>query len=229
VSGSLGSPRSQLVVAVVTALLGFLVVVQLRAQAGAGGLATLTSQELTLLVANLNTRNDQLRTDISALERQLDDLEAGGTRGTSSINESRATLARIRAWAGLDPVQGDGIVITIRGEVSAAVLEDLVNELRNAGAEAVAIGGVRVVPGTVVGGGGGTTLSVDDERLDDPFAIRVIGAPESLTGSLTRAGGIVAQVAATHPDATLEIEPADDLVLPPTARELVPSHGRPGL
>ena len=228
-NGSLASPRSQLVVAVVTALLGFLVVVQLRAQAGAGGLATLTSQELTLLVANLNTRNDQLRSDIAALDRQLEDLEAGGTRGTTSINESRATLARIRAWSGLDPVQGDGITITVRGGLSAAVLEDLVNELRNAGAEAIAIGEVRVVPGTVVGGGAGTPISVDDEQLDDPFAIRAIGAPESLTGSLTRAGGIVAQVAATHPDATLEIEPSEDLLLPATARDLVPSHGRPGL
>jgi uncharacterized protein YlxW (UPF0749 family) len=227
-SGSLASPRSQLIVAIVAFLLGFLVVVQLRAQAGGGGLAALTSQELTLLVANLNTRNDQLRTDIAALERQLDDLEVGGSRGASSINESRATLARIRVWAGLDPVQGDGVTITVRGQVSAAVLEDLVNELRNAGAEAIAIGGVRVVPGTVVGGTG-TTISVDDERLGDPFAIRAIGAPESLTGSLTRAGGILAQVAATHPEATLEIEPTDDMILPATERDLVPIHGRPGL
>lgn len=228
-SGSLASPRSQLIVAVVAALLGFLVVVQLRAQAGGGGLASLTSQDLTLLVANLNTRNDQLRSEIVALERQLDDLEVGGSRGTSSINESRATLARIRVWSGLDPVQGDGVTVTVRGGVSAAVLEDLVNELRNAGAEAVAIGDVRVVPGTVVGGGGGAALSVDDERLGDPFTIRAIGSPESLTGSLTRAGGLVAQVAATHPEATLEVEPTDAMVLPATTRSLVPSHGRPGL
>lgn len=228
-NGSLASPRSQLVVAVVAALLGFLVVVQLRAQAGGGGLASLTSQDLTLLVANLNTRNDQLRSEISALERQLETLEIGGTRGSSSINESRATLARIRVWAGLDPVQGAGVAITVRGDVSAAVVEDLVNELRNAGAEAIAIGDVRVVPGTVVGGGGGMGLSVDDQLLDDPFTIRAIGSPESLTGSLTRAGGLLAQVAATHPDATLEVEPTAGMILPATSRSLVPSHGRPGL
>ena len=228
-TGSLAHRQSQVVVAIVLFALGFLVVVQLRAQAGGGGLAALTSQELTLLVANLNTRNDQLRGEIAAIERQLEDLELGGSRGASSITESQATLSRIRVWAGLDPVQGDGVAITVRGEVSAAVLEDLVNELRNAGAEAIAIGDVRVVPGTVVGGGVGEPGFVDDVRLDDPFTIRAIGGPESLTGSLTRAGGIMAQVAATHPDATLEIEPTDDMILPPTGRDLVPSHGQPGL
>ncbi len=228
-TGSLAHRQSQVVVAIVLFALGFLVVVQLRAQAGGGGLAALTSQELTLLVANLNTRNDQLRGEIAAIERQLEDLELGGSRGASSISESQATLSRIRVWAGLDPVQGDGVAITVRGEVSAAVLEDLVNELRNAGAEAIAIGDVRVVPGTVVGGGVGEPVFVDDVRLDDPFTIRAIGGPESLTGSLTRAGGIMAQVAATHPDTTLEIEPTDDMILPPTGRDLVPSHGRPGL
>jgi uncharacterized protein YlxW (UPF0749 family) len=228
-TGSLAHRQSQVVVAIVLFALGFLVVVQLRAQAGGGGLAALTSQELTLLVANLNTRNDQLRSEIAAIERQLEDLELGGSRGASSISESQATLSRIRVWAGLDPVQGDGVAITVRGEVSAAVMEDLVNELRNAGAEAIAIGDVRVVPGTVVGGGVGEPVFVDDVRLEDPFTLRAIGGPESLTGSLTRAGGIMAQVAATHPDATLEIEPTDDMILPPTGRDLVPSHGRPGL
>ncbi len=228
-TGSLAHRQSQIVVAIVLFALGFLVVVQLRAQAGGGGLAALTSQELTLLVANLNTRNDQLRSEIAAIERQLEDLELGGSRGASSISESQATLSRIRVWAGLDPVQGDGVAITVRGEVSAAVMEDLVNELRNAGAEAIAIGDVRVVPGTVVGGGVGEPVFVDDVRLEDPFTLRAIGGPESLTGSLTRAGGIMAQVAATHPDATLEIEPTDDMILPPTGRDLVPSHGRPGL
>ncbi len=225
---SLAAPRSQVVVAVVAFILGLLVVVQLRAQAGAGGLAALSSQELTLLVANLNTRNNQLRSEIASLERQLDALESGGSQGSISINESRATLARIRAWAGLDAVSGKGIAITVRGPISASVIEDLVNELRNAGAEAVAIEDVRVVPGTVVGGSG-PTVSVDDRSLDDPFTMRAIGSPESLTGSLTRAGGIVAQVAATHPETTLEIEPTDRMVLPATARSLQPSHGRPGL
>ncbi|HET9435560.1 MAG TPA: hypothetical protein VFO50_01785, partial [Candidatus Limnocylindrales bacterium] len=65
--------------------------------------------------------------------------------------------------------------------------------------------------------------------LSDPFSIRAIGTPESLIGSLTRAGGIVAQMAATHPDVTIEIVDTRDMVLPATERDLLPDHGRPRL
>ena len=105
-------------------------------------------------------------------------------------------------------------------------IEDLVNELRNAGAEAIAIEDVRVVPGTVIGGLPGA-LSVDDTALDDPMTIRAIGTPETLTGSLARAGGIIAQLAATAPDATIDVKEVDRMILPATVRNLVPSHGRP--
>jgi uncharacterized protein YlxW (UPF0749 family) len=228
VSYSLRAPRSQLLVAAVAFLLGLLVVVQIRSQSGGDRLATLSAQDLTLLVGNLNADNDRLRGEIAGLQRQLDLLEVGGTRGASSVSDIRADLDRIRAWAGLDPVAGDGITITIRGSITGPDVEDLVNELHNAGAEAIAIDDVRVVTGTVIGGSGGS-ISVDDTQLGDPFTIRAIGSKESLTGSLTRAGGIVAQLAATEPDTALDIQPTDRMTLPATTRSLVPTDGHPRL
>jgi uncharacterized protein YlxW (UPF0749 family) len=222
------APRSQLLVAAVAFLLGVLVVVQIRAQGGGDRLSTLSSQDLTFLVANLNADNDRLRGEVASLQRQLDSLEVGGTRNTSSVADSRAELQRIRAWAGLDPIAGDGITITVRGPITAPDVEDVVNELRNAGAEAIAIEDVRVVTGTVLGGVPGS-ISVDDTPLGDPFTIRAIGVEASLTGSLTRAGGIVAQLAATDPDVGLEIAPTDRMTLPATSRTLVPGHGHPRL
>jgi uncharacterized protein YlxW (UPF0749 family) len=227
-SRSLRAPRSQLLVASVAFILGLLVVVQIRSQAGGTSLASLTSQDLTFLVANLNTRNDQLRSEISALQRQLEGLEDGGSRGASSVADIRSDLARIRAWAGLDAVEGDGITITVSGNVSGPAIEDLLNELRNAGAEAMAIEEVRVVARTVMGGDPGG-LSVDDTALGDPFVIRAIGASDALTGSLTRVGGIIAQIAATTPEVTLDVAPTEDMLLPATSQDLMPSHGRPRL
>ena len=229
-SASLGAPRSQALVAAVAFILGILVVVQIRSQAGNNTLAAMSSQDLTFLVANLNTRNDQLRREIATLQSQLAALESGGSLGATSVNEIRAEIDRIRAWAGLDPVGGRGIEITVSGPITASAVEDLVNELNNAGAEAIAVEDVRVVPGTVFGGGGGGGeggLSVDDTALDDPFTIEVIGTPDTLTGSLARAGGIIAQLAATDPDATIDVEEATEMVLPATTRNLVPSHGLP--
>ncbi|HTG40700.1 MAG TPA: DUF881 domain-containing protein [Methylomirabilota bacterium] len=156
---SLRDPRSQLLVSLVALILGVLVVVQIRSQAGDSGLAERSAQDLTLLVANLNTRNDQLRTEVSSLDRQLQALEVGGRNGTSSLNQIRDDLARIRAWAGLDPVAGRGVEITISGAIDGLALEELINELRNSGSEAIAIEDVRVVAATVVGGGVGACRS----------------------------------------------------------------------
>jgi uncharacterized protein YlxW (UPF0749 family) len=215
-------------VSIVAFILGLLIVVQIRSQEGDSGLAARSAQDLTLLVANLNTRNDQLRAEVGTLERQLQGLELGGRNGASSLNQIRDDLARVRAWSGLDPVAGRGVEITINGSIAGPALEDLINELRNAGAEAIAIEDVRVVAATVVGGGVGE-LSVDNTALDDPFVVRAVGNPESLVGSLTRIGGLVAQLAATYPGTTVDVEASEKLALPATRRDLTPGHGRPRL
>ena len=101
--------RNQVTVAVVAFVLGILVVVQLRAQAGNSGIAALSAQDLTVLVANLNERNDQLRTEVASLERELGTLTSNQSRGDASIDEIRTDLARVRAYSGLDAVTGPGV------------------------------------------------------------------------------------------------------------------------
>jgi uncharacterized protein YlxW (UPF0749 family) len=220
--------QSQLTIAAVALTLGLLVVVQLRSQSGPGGLAQLSSQDLTVLVANLNARNDQLRREVSSLERELGTLNQNRARGEVSVDEIRAELSRIRAYAGLDPVSGPGVTISISGPIDGSGVEELINELRNAGAEAIGTGGIRVVAGVVVTGPPGAA-AIDGTRLGDAFELAAIGAPDKLTGSLTRSGGIIAQLAATEPDVIVTVTPLDRIELSATTRDLVPAHGHPRL
>jgi uncharacterized protein YlxW (UPF0749 family) len=220
--------RSQLTIAAVAFILGLLVVIQLRSQAGEPGFAELSSQDLTVLVANLNARNDQLRREGSTLERELATLEQNRSRGDVSVDEIAADLERVRAYAGLDPVAGPGVTISITGPIDGAGVEELINELRNAGAEAIATDGIRVVTGVVVTGARGEAR-IENTALGDGFELEAIGAPDKLTGSLTRSGGVIAQLAATQPEVVVTVTPVDRLQLPATTRTLVPAHGRPRL
>jgi uncharacterized protein YlxW (UPF0749 family) len=220
--------HSQLTIAAVAVLLGLLVVLQLRSQAGAAGLAQLSSQDLTVLVANLNARNDQLRREVSSLERELGTLNQNRARGEVSVDEIRAELGRLRAYAGLDAVAGSGVTILINGPIDGSGVEELINELRNAGAEAIQAGPVRVVAGVVVAGSAGEA-AIDGTRLGPSFELSAIGAPDKLTGSLTRSGGVIAQLAATEPDVTVTVTPVDRVELSATTRNLVPAHGHPRL
>jgi uncharacterized protein YlxW (UPF0749 family) len=221
-------PRNRLALVLVAIFLGVLAVGQFRGQAGVPGLAALSVAELGVLVGNLNDQNDQLRAQVAALERQQADLAAANARGQSAVDQLESDLAKIRAWAGLTGLTGSGVTITVRGPIGASGVDDLVNELRNAGAEGIAIAGVRLVPGVlVVGPPGG--LSLDDTALGDGFAILAIGSPQILTGTLTRAGGVIAQLGVSYPDARVTVTPTDGLTLPATTRNLQPADARPHL
>ena len=227
-SGTIRTPRNSITVALVAVVLGVLLVVQFQSQSTGSTLDALSATELTDLVANLNTRNDQLRTEIAATRGQLDALTAARARGDTSLGQLQADLARIRAWAGLLPVAGPGIQVTIGGPIPGTAVQDLLNELRNAGAESFAVGGVRVASGSVVAGPAGQ-ISIEDTSLGDPLEVDAIGNAATLTGSLSRAGGIVARLKATFPGIQITVTPVDRLELPATTRTLVPGHGQPRL
>jgi uncharacterized protein YlxW (UPF0749 family) len=221
--------RSSLVtVTLVTTLLGFLVMAQLNSQTVGGGLSALSVAELGELVANLTTRNNQLREEIRVLERQRDAVASAVSNGDTSAVQIRADLNRVLGWSGALGVTGTGVTVAVEGALPGDAVEELVNELRNAGAEAISIGDIRVVPGVVVTGPAGS-LVVTGIPLADPLELRAIGHPETLAGSVTRAGGPIAQFAARYPEVLVTVSTADRLTLPATDRDLGPRLGRPRL
>lgn len=229
--GAASTPKrssSRFTLAAVAALLGVLIVGQLNSQAGVPGLSNLTVTELTQLVANLNAGNQQLRDEVSDLSRQEAKLVETKARGQTTVGELDADLERIRAWAGLTAVSGQGIAISVSGPIGGDGIEELLNELRNAGAEAIAVDGIRVVAGVVVAGNPGE-LSIENSALGDAFEIRAIGSPQILTGTLTRTGGVVAQIGATYPAARLTVTPVDSMTLAATDLKLGPTDASPRL
>jgi uncharacterized protein YlxW (UPF0749 family) len=221
-------PSSRLAVAVVAGILGVLAIGQLRGQAGVPGLSALSSTELTQLIANLSAGNDRFRDELGDLGRQEQKLTEAHDRGQTTVGDLTSDLDRIRAWSGMTAVTGQGISILVTGPIGGDGVEDLLNELRNAGAEAISVAGVRVVTGTVVAGAPGA-LSVENDAIGDTFEIRAIGSPQILTGTLTRTGGVIAQVGTAYPDAKLSVTPLDSMTLPATDRDLTLTDATPRL
>ena len=101
-------------------------------------------------------------------------------------------------------------------------------EERNAGAEAAAIGDVRIVPGVVATGPEGAVV-VRGVPLGDPVELTAVGQPQVLAGSLGRAGGPIAQLNARFPDVTIAVVAVDLVTVPATDRDLTPQLARPRL
>ncbi len=218
--------RGLIPVTLVLLLLGFLGAIQWKSQAATDDLSGLSVQELGELVANLTTRNNQLRDEIASLERQRESVSGAVERGDSSAVQIRSDLTRILGWSGVLGVTGTGVTVSVEGSLPGDAVEELLNELRNAGAEAISIGAIRVVPGVVVSGPPGN-LVVTGIPLADPLELIAIGQAETLGGSLTRAGGPIAQFAARYPDVVITVNSANKVSVPPTDRDLAPHLGRP--
>jgi uncharacterized protein YlxW (UPF0749 family) len=103
------------------------------------------------------------------------------------------------------------------------------DELRLAGAEAIAVAGVRVVPGATVAGTP-AALSIEGVDLGRAFEVHAIGSPQALQAILDRSGGIVSRIAVGQPDVSLEVVPSETaLRLPATERDLTPDGATPRL
>jgi uncharacterized protein YlxW (UPF0749 family) len=216
---------AQLSLISVALLIGLLGVGQLRSQARPTEISSLSAQELSTLIETLAARNRQLRTGLADIREQLREYRVSGPQGESALQVGREDLRRLTAFAGLAAVDGQGIVMTVDGDLDAIALNDLVNELRNAGAEAIAVDGVRITARSVAIQGP-LALQVDDVAIGEHFTLRAVGSPDGLLGAMERPGGIISQLK-LFIRATIDIRQADSVQLPATARSLVPETGQP--
>lgn len=186
--------RGQLVVAVLCGLLGFGLVTQVHATSTSGGLGSARTDDLLGILADLNSRGDRLRAEIADLQAREQRLSSGSGHDRAALAEARARLQTLGVLTGTLPAQGPGIVLTVtdpRGRVGAAVLLDAVEELRDAGAEALQLSGVRVIASTAIVDAPGGGITVGGHRVIAPYRLAAIGGADTLAQALAIPGGVL--------------------------------------
>jgi len=78
-------------------------------------------------------------------------------------------------------------------KVTAPVLLDAIEELRDAGAEAIQVGEVRVVASSYFGQSG-SVLEIDGTRLMEPYTILAIGDAQTMASAMEIPGGLSVNV-----------------------------------
>src|ERR1700716_1232465 len=174
--------RSQrlIIVSLIAVALGFLIVVQLRHPAAvARPLAAQDDTSVALLINDLNRANNQLIQQSAALAEQQTQLHQALTAGGADSQALSKDLTTLREINGALAVHGPGLEIRIQGPVNDFELQDALNNLRNAGAEAIALNGYRIVGSTPVTSRG-NTLMVAGHPVGTPLVLLVIGDAEQL-------------------------------------------------
>jgi uncharacterized protein YlxW (UPF0749 family) len=205
---------------IVALVIGILLVGQLRSQARPIELSTLTAQELSTLIEALGARNVELGDNLADLREQIRDYERADVQGRSDLTISEEDLERISAFGGLAPVEGQGISIQIEGSFDPTAVNDLIYELRNAGAEAIAVDDIRITAQSVAVLGT-RAIEIDGTELGPSFEIQAIGSPDGLQSAIERPGGILSLLQQSI-NAQFTVQQLDDLVVPATRRDLTP-------
>lgn len=189
----------QAMMAVVLCLVGMLVVMQVRAKNAEDSLDTMRRSDLVQLLDQLNAEQRRLGQEASRLERTKEQLVSGADARRVAEAENQKRRDELAILAGSAPAKGAGVRITIvdpMGKVGPDLLLDAVEELRDAGAEAIEINDqVRVVAQTWFGQQEGN-LVVDGVPVRAPIVLDVIGAPHALEEGARFRGGLVSQVQA---------------------------------
>jgi uncharacterized protein YlxW (UPF0749 family) len=216
---------AQLSLFAVAALIGVLLVGQLRSQARPVELSSLSADDLSALVDQLLTRNGELQDGLRLLRDQVRDYELAESLGQSGQDQTEQELLRIRAFGGIAAVEGQGVHMNVDGFLDYIALNDLINELRNAGAEAIAIDSVRITASSVAVQGA-EAIEIDGTEIGSPFTIDAIGSPDGLLSTLDRPGGIKAQLEQSVA-ATIIIEQRQRIEVPASERDLTPQVAQP--
>ncbi|ADU48333.1 DUF881 domain-containing protein [Intrasporangium calvum] len=191
------------------------------------GLSELSQTDLIRLLDDITSRSSRLDQQIHELEITRDRLLSGTGSAGEALEQAQRRADTLGILAGTIGAQGPGITVSItdpdRG-VSGPVVLDLIQELRDAGAESIEVGGVRVVASSYVGDASGT-LSVDGQPIRRPILVKAIGDPNTLASAMTIPGGIVETIRLKGANAS--VNQAKSITITSVHTPVEPVHAKP--
>ena len=188
----------QLPVTAIALTIGVMLATQFKSQADFAkqNIPSRRVEDLVLMLNQVEKEKEDLGKEMNQLRRRLEDLETGkgpdAATLTADDNHEHAAL------------QGPGVEVVIKDsgkslskgeDPNIAIVHNddllrLVNELRTAGAEAVAVNDQRMVELSEITCAG-TTILVNKSRIAPPFVLRAIGDADTMVAALQMRGGIV--------------------------------------
>ncbi len=161
-----------------------------------------TENDLRDQVLKAKEKYDNKYNDLEKITNELEQERKNVTENNSELTSLEEQINQANKALGLTEVTGTGVIVTLKDndtlnsnsniDLSNSIVHDvdiiaIVNELKNAGAEAISINDHRVVPTTSISCDG-NVIKINGEKVGVPFEIKAIGLPEQLA-ALKRPGG----------------------------------------
>lgn len=156
-------------------------------------------KDMQIKANTLKAENRGLYKKLYELQHKLEKYQSGGRETDDKVNKSiKEELDYVKLTYGITKVKGPGVTITLddnrkpvtsQFETNLSVVHNVdiyeaVNELRDAGAEAIAVNGFRVVAESTITCEG-PTIKIDGNDIVPPFEIDVIGDANAIEYTIT--------------------------------------------
>lgn len=152
---------------------------------------------IALVVTEYFKTNSRLRKQIDQLTTQKEKLIDSAASSQASNEILQDNLQNYKIISGITKVEGKGIEIIFYDKVDSTQIIDIINAIKNIGAEAIAVNNRRLGPKSYIESG----------MFNPPTSLQAIGNPDLLKDSLVRPGGIIDQFG------TGEVEKKDNILL----------------
>lgn len=210
------SPLMRAGVAVACGLLGFLLVAQVRAtESVEDRLQGEREEDLAQILSNLSAEADRLTLEITDLRLTLLAVQNEAEGEQVALQSLQRRLDDLRILAGVVAAEGEGIAFTIAdpaGQVRQDLLVDTIQELRDAGAEAMAVNGIRLVVSSAFSVRR-ERLLLDGQPLTPPYRILAVGPGDTMAKALAIPGGAIDTLEA-RTEVQTTVEQLDHLTVP---------------
>lgn len=170
--------------------------IQLKTVKGSNSIVGQNSEgndELRAEVLKYKEKYDNKYKDLERAEKELEKERQSSTKNNSELEQKEEAIKKGNKMIGMTEVTGPGVIVTLSDSkkdtntalnISDLLVHDadvlsVINELKNAGAEAISINGQRIVPTTGIICGG-NIIEINREKVGVPFVIEAIGLPEQL-------------------------------------------------
>jgi uncharacterized protein YlxW (UPF0749 family) len=197
-------------------LLGLLITVQFRSQQNyLRDLPQQKEEDLILMLNKINDKKSELEKELGDLDRQLRLISSNVSEEETLTKQLRKDITKQKMAMGIVTVKGPGITITIDADLVYIDVIDIINELWNSQAEAIAINDRRITGWSkIYWSEQASALTVDGEVITYPCMIKAIGDPEKLDSGLHLLGGVLDNLAIYDIHPTIKKE---DLIELPAA------------
>lgn len=147
--------------------------------------------ELRVALSDWKTRYEEVSTQLEEVNKRIEEYNTSIEDTEKAAKLVDEELKESNILVGKTDVVGEGVIITINNTdtypIYAPYLMYLVNELRYAGAEAISINEVRILPTTAIVDLS-SYISVNEQRLESPYVIKAIGDKDYLSSILNLKG-----------------------------------------